>query len=60
MKTNIEIAQRKPNATIQVIALETQNFFSEEVSLMEKYKAKIDKNSVHNLENFGKLIQSHQ
>ena len=55
MKTDIEIAQENQMQPISAIA-EKLNLTPEEVEPYGKYKAKIDKNDIHNPENFGKLI----
>jgi len=54
MKTDIEIAQENQMQPISVIA-EKLNLTPEEVEPYGKYKAKIDKNDIHNPENFGKM-----
>ena len=55
MKTDIEIAQKNQMQPITVIA-EKLNLTADELEPYGKYKAKIDKNDIHNPENFGKLI----
>ena len=55
MKTDIKIAQENQMQPITVIA-EKLHLTPDEIEPYGKYKAKIDKTAIHNLENFGKLI----
>lgn len=55
MKTDIKIAQENQMQPITVIA-EKLHLTPDEIEPYGKYKAKIDKTDIHNLENFGKLI----
>ena len=55
MKTDIKIAQENKMQPITVIA-EKLHLTPDEIEPYGKYKAKIDKTDIHNLENFGKLI----
>lgn len=55
MKTDIKIAQENQMQLITVIA-EKLHLTPDEIEPYGKYKAKIDKTDIHNLENFGKLI----
>ena len=55
MKTDIKIAKENQMQPITVIA-EKLHLTPDEIEPYGKYKAKIDKTDIHNLENFGKLI----
>ena len=52
MKTDIKIAQENQMQPITVIA-EKLHLTPDEIEPYGKYKAKIDKTAIHNLENLG-------